>query len=213
MLELENSDVNSNSAAGRIALIVFFFILAYVFVVMEPDTFKESLTEEVHQIDKTLGDKSALVIINRAKSWYRFTFEKSGFSGFLNTLTMETGLKGDTYWRTPMARISENLKMLWYQACMRASVTLFWAFLILPMFLAALADGYYKRKIKQHEFTISSTGYFRLSYWLAILGIVCVKLYFIVPSAGLMNPLFPLFVGLGIALLARNLISNASKVM
>lgn len=213
MLELENSDVNTNSSVGRVALVIFFFILAYVFVFMEPDSFKTSLTEEVHQIDKTLGDKSAVIIINRAKKWYRFTFEKSGFSGFLNTLKMDTGLKGDTYWRTPMSRIADNLKLLWYQACLRASVTLFWFFLILPMFVAAIADGYYKRRIKQHEFSISSTGYFRMSYWLTVLGIVCVKLYFVVPSAGLMNPLFPLFIGLGVALLGRNIISNASKIM
>jgi len=213
MLDADNADIQSTTLYGKVALAVLLLVLAYVSVLMEPDEFKASLNDEIHQIDQTLGEDSAVLIIDRAKVWYRFTFVDSGIAGLLNTMSMDTGYKGDSSWRTPMARIGENLKMLWYQACMRASVTWFWLFLIAPMFIASVADGYYQRKIKQHEFTISSTGFFRLSYWFVIVGIIGIKLYFIIPSAGLMNPLFPLIVGVIMAVLARNIISNASKIM
>jgi hypothetical protein len=213
MLEVDNSDIKTSSWGARVVVMIALLVFAYICLIMEPDDFKRSLTDEIHQIENTLGKKGAVTIIGRAKGWYRTSFETTGIAGFLNTLSQDTGLKGDSYWRTPMSRIGSNLKLVWYQVCLRASVSWFWLFLIAPLLIASLADGFYTRKIKQHEFSLSSTGYFRMSYWLVFIGIIGVKLYFIIPSAGLMNPLFPLIIAIAIAILSRNLISNSSKIM
>ncbi len=100
-----------------------------------------------------------------------------------------------------------------FQASLRLSLALYWIVLLVPLIAATIADGWYLRRIKQHEFSVSSTGAFRVAGWLSIIFVLSVKLYLFVPGMVMMGPYFPLIAGAVFAITGRQMIANIAKVM
>lgn len=211
--QFKDGEIVPTTFIGRVVIAVTLLVLAYILVIMQSQQFNDSLVNEIKLIEKMVGENNTKLIVNRAKNWYRITMHDTYIGELMDYTHKDTKWKGDEIWRTPMVRITNNLKSIWYQACLRLSLALFWMFICLPMIFASLYDGYNARKVKQHQFSVSSTGFFRISYWLIISMFVLSQLYFIIPSAGLIGPTFPLIVTLIISLVGRYVISNLAKVM
>jgi hypothetical protein len=136
-------------------------------------------------------------------------------SGFIDQFNQDTGLNGESLWRNPLTRIINNIKSLWYQTLIRISLMLFWFWMAIGMIGAAVVDGLMQRKIRQHEFTSPSTGYFRVAMWSSTLVILMLEVYCIVPAyfASQIFPLFPLLSAVIIAWLVKVTLSNSAKNM
>lgn len=207
--------VESKTLHGRLILAAGALISIYVLIFMQPQEHNEMLRKEISNIEKAISTEATKVVVFRAKGWYEATMVESGLAAFIDQYHQDTGLKGDQLWRTPLTRIAQNIKTIWYQCLLRVSLLIFWFWMAVGLIAASAVDGLMQRKIKQHEFTAPSTGYFRVALWSGILVAILLELYCITPAliSNEIFPLFPLFAAVIIGWLLKTTLANSAKNM
>ena len=199
----------------KLIISVGILIAIYVLIFMDAAEHGVMLKREISNIENVISLDATKVVVFRAKNWYDITMIKSGVSGFIDQFNQDTGLNGESLWRNPLTRIISNVKSLWYQTLIRISLMLFWFWMSIGIIAAAVVDGLMLRKIRQHEFTSPSTGYFRVAMWSSTLVVLVLELYCIIPAyfATPIFPLFPLISAVLIAVLVKVTLSNSAKDM
>ncbi len=209
------SDKDTNkqkSFLARILAAVAMISLAYIVIVMTPEGYRQTLQAEINAFKRVVGPEDSALVLQNSADMFNAAFVETGVISTLEGSIELTGVSGEEFWRTPMVRIVENLKLMFYQTVFRMAVFFHWLILGAPFIFALASDGYYKRKTKQYEFGIASANLFRIWVKAGIFAFFIIDVYFIFPAAGVFGVLLPpiMFVILGLSL--RYALSNVSKV-
>ncbi|EJL6490522.1 DUF4400 domain-containing protein [Vibrio cholerae] len=209
------SDKDTNkqkSFLARMVAAVAMISLAYVLIVMTPEGYRQTLQAEINAFKSVVGPTDSAHVLQNAADMYSYAFLETGVVSSMEESVQITGVGGEEFWRTPMIRIVENLKLMFYQTVFRMAVFFHWLILGAPFIFALASDGYYKRKTKQYEFGIASANLFRIWVKAGMFAFFIIDVYFIFPAAGVFGVLLPpiMFVILGFSL--RYALSNVSKV-
>lgn len=185
---------------------------AYILIFMTPGTYRQTLQDEIDAFKDMVGPSDSMAVLETASSMYQSAFLDTGVIQSMEESVAQSGVGGEQFWITPMVRIVENMKLMFYQTVYRMAVFMHWLALGFPLIFALASDGYYKRKMKQYEFGVASANLFRIWVKAGMFAFFIIDVYFIFPAAGVFGVLLPpiMFVILGMAL--RYALSNVSKV-
>ncbi len=186
--------------------------LAYILLLMTPDSYRLTLQEEINSFRTLVGIVDAEEVLQRASNLYSWAFIQTGVIQSLEAMATSQGIAGEDFWLEPMIRIVENLKLMCYQTVYRMSVFLHWLVLAFPLMFALASDGYYQRKRKQYEFGVASANIFRIWVKTGVFAFFIIDVYFIFPAAGAFGVLLPPFMFLVLGFSMRYALSNVSKV-
>lgn len=208
----DNNSSQQKSFLGRMIAMVGMLSLAYIMLIMSPEDYRTTLQAEIDSFKELVGNDDAYKVIKRSGEMYQYTFVDTKVVEKLEWLAQSEGLGGEKELIHPLIRIVENIKIMFYQSVYRMSVFMHWLALVFPLIFALGSDGYYKRKMKQYEFGISSANIYRIWIKAGIFAFFIIDVYFIFPASGYFGVLLPplMFIILGISI--RYALSNVSKV-
>lgn len=186
--------------------------LAYIMLLMTPDSYRLTLQEEIDGFRRLVGMVDTDEVLQRAAALYSWAFVQTGVIKSLEAMATAQGIAGEEFWVEPMIRIVENLKLMCYQTVYRMSVFLHWLALAFPLMFALASDGYYQRKRKQYEFGVASANIFRIWVKAGVFAFFIIDVYFIFPAAGVFGVLLPPIMFLILGFSMRYALSNVSKV-
>ena len=197
---------------ARLIVMVALLSFAYILVLMTPQDYRRTLQGEISSLQMAVGTEDSKGVMSRANRMYQSAFVDTGAIAAMEDSIVASGLGGEDFWRVPMIRIVENIKLMFYQTSYRLSVFMYWFALAIPLIFALASDGFYQRKRKQYEFGVASANLFRIWVKAGMFAFFIVDVYFIFPAAGVWGVLLPpvMFVILGFAL--KYALSNVSKV-
>ena len=212
MFDTNENNEQKKSFLGKVVIAAAMLTFAYIVIIMTPVEYRATLQSEINALKEVIGQAESKEILSRANNMYTTAFVETGAILALEELVIATGINGEDLWRTPLIRVAENIKLMFYQSAYRLSVFIHWLALVAPFIFALAADGYYKRKKKQYEFGVASANLFRIWTKASFFSFFILDIYFIFPAAGIWGPLLPpiMFAILGFSL--RYTLSNMSKV-
>lgn len=185
---------------------------AYFAILMEPHSYRVQLLEEINESSSLLNEARGNYLVNVATNLYFEAFVDTGFVRYIELATLSRDIELEEWWITHVTRIVENTKLLLFQASYRLLYFLYWGVFFVPCLIPLLADGYYKRRIKQYEFGVASTGMTQIWRKIFSITILLLYLYFIFPSTGQFVVYIPMTVFLIIGIAGHHLLSNYAKV-
>lgn len=175
------------------ATIALFFIEFILFAAFIPSDWAATSAErETRWLVQTQGADSADAIIDRAERWYRAAFIDTGVAPWTyhmyapdDDTPVEPGFEGvaeNPIWDWTRGR----LDVIWGSLAMalqRISLIISWLPFLTILLIAAVGDGWVRRRIRQHGFAYSSPLAHRV-------GVVGIALTWIIVALWLLMP-FP----------------------
>ena len=146
--------------------VTLFFVEFILFAAFIPSSWERYVSEtETRWLVETQGQTSARTVIDRAEGWYRGLFVDTGVEPWTyyilapdRTVKAEAGWEGlaeNTLWTWTHGR----LDVIWgsfAQALQRLALILSWMPFLIFLLVAAVGDGWIRRRIRQHSFAYAS---------------------------------------------------------
>ncbi|MGI2039703.1 DUF4400 domain-containing protein [Shewanella frigidimarina] len=200
-------------------LLIFTVSILVILTSVPSQIFQREMETEVKSLSSLINENQWLDLTLQVKNIYTNNYINNGVQEAIEDALLPKGnykvkeivekFKGDFI----LERVVNNIHILSYQMVYRVSMMKYWIWVMLPLFIALIYDGYMIRKIRMYEPRQISIKGSRIWTRSIVYMLVFTFCYLLIPNfLGQKAPWYPVVMLMLTALACRNTISNYMKV-